>query len=198
LKRDWPRYGTYAAGVLFCAAYAVLFFDPRGRAEMFPGFASMVLSLGLVVWDERRLPREAIADAFPEASRTLDVIATGPIAVVLHFLKTRWNTGKMRALAIAYAANVAFVAIDFVLSGEGDAGTLALSVLVPPLVLALVWRVFVFLRDRFDVERVLVLVGLAIVFASAAGIAVVLGSTLGAIALALVWIAASARAMRGP
>jgi hypothetical protein len=85
------RYGYGFAAVAFVLAYVILLTDPKARAEMFPWVVSTGACLGAIVWDERRLRADRLACAFP-SSRTLHVLAFGPIAVVLHFLRTRWPT----------------------------------------------------------------------------------------------------------
>lgn len=47
------------------------------------------LSWAALVVDERRLPRAQLARAWPPATRSLAVLWFGPLAVVLHFARTR-------------------------------------------------------------------------------------------------------------
>ncbi len=48
-----------------------------------------VLAFAVVLWDERRLPKEQLERAWPPVSRTLAVVAFGPLALPVHFWRTR-------------------------------------------------------------------------------------------------------------
>lgn len=204
------EYAIYWAAAFFIIAYGILFTDPAARVDMAPWFASTVASIAVVVLDERRLDKESLENAFPKASRTLDLIAVSQIAVVLHFLRTRWprefHVGKMlRAWGVAIVggalATLPQIAISIVIDPGDDllgdlVETLFVLVLLP-LVLLAVWRVFVALRALFDIEHVLVLVGLTITFGSAAAIALAIPAPLwGTLLLLMVWVGAIALAIR--
>ena len=176
----FTRAGSLFAGVTFVLAYVVLLFDPIARAEMWPWVISTGACLGLVIWDERNSPPERLALAFP-ASRTMHIIAFGPIAVIVHFLRTRWASGALRALAIAAAAGFVVTApqlvVSFIASPDETLADLPETILVlalAPLPLAMIWGIFRQLGKLFDVQRALVLLGIVLVFGSAAGIGLAL------------------------
>jgi hypothetical protein len=166
--------------VSFVLAYVVLLFDPVARGEMWPWVISTGACLGAIAWDERRLPKDRLALAFP-ASRTMHVIAFGPIAVVVHFLRTRWPTGIFRALGLAALAGLAVTLPQLVVSmfaspeetlQEIPETVIVLALL--PIPIALIWRALVWLHAAFDLELVLVGIGIVLVFGSAAGIGIAL------------------------
>ena len=200
---DLPRYGTYAAGVVFCLAYAMLMFDPSARSEMAPWISSTGASLALVLWDERRLAAEDALCGLPGPSRTLDVIAFGQIAVVMHFLRTRWRRGRALAVGIAAAACLGVTTPQIGFSMLDDPGQTArelpetLIVLAfLPLPIALVWRAFVLLSRRVDLEGGLVLVGITITFGGATAIAMAIPAPLwGSALLFAIFIGVMAHAL---
>lgn len=201
----FTRAGGLFAGVTFVLAYVVLLFDPIARAEMWPWVISTGACLGLVIWDERRSPPERLALAFP-ASRTMHIIAFGPIAVIVHFLRTRWPSGAFRALAIAAGAGFAVTVPQLLVSAIAspqetlsDLPETIVALALAPLPLALIWGFFTLLGKLFDVQVPLVLLGIVLVFGSAAGIAVALHRPVWSIAVAVaVMVGAIARAVRDP
>lgn len=56
------------------------------------------LSFAAVIVDERRLDADALARAWPPASRDAALIAFGFLAVPLHFLRTRGDLRSARGL----------------------------------------------------------------------------------------------------
>ena len=88
-----------------------------------------LLCWGVLVLDERRLDPPRLARAWPAVSRTAAVLAFGPLAVVLHFARTRGSfrsaTDVLRkllglALGLVLAALVV-VAASFVIEVLADA-----------------------------------------------------------------------------
>lgn len=79
----------------------------------------------VVLVDERRLPREALARAWPPASRDAAIVGFGPLALVVHFAKTRGHMrsgrgvlGLAAGLALGLVATaVVLVASALVLEG---------------------------------------------------------------------------------
>jgi hypothetical protein len=56
------------------------------------------LSWAALVIDERRMPSAQLARAWPPATRSLAVLWFGPLAVVLHFARTRGSFESFAAL----------------------------------------------------------------------------------------------------
>ena len=71
----------------------------------------------VVIWDERRLPPERLARAWPAVSRDAAIVAFSQIAVVVHFWKTRrWSVvGFLLGLLAAVVATLPTLALDLVL-----------------------------------------------------------------------------------
>lgn len=176
----FTRIGNWIAGIAFVLAYLILLTDAKARAEMWPWVVSTGACLGVIVWDEQRLPKDRLALAFP-ASRTMHVIAFGPIAVWMHFLRTRWTSGRLRAIGVAIVAGLAVtvpqLAVSMMTSAEETVDELPetlVALAIAPLPLVLIWRVLSWIDEVLDVGRVLVAVGLVLVFGSAIGIGIVL------------------------
>jgi hypothetical protein len=71
-----------------------------------------ILSWAALVIDERRLSSAQLARAWPPATRSLAVLWFGPLAVVLHFARTRGSFGELvevgrKALGFALGLGVA-------------------------------------------------------------------------------------------
>jgi hypothetical protein len=62
--------------------------------------AQILLPLWLIRRDERRLPRAQQVYAFPEATFWIAIVCFGPLAVLVHFLRTRRG---LRGLALGLA-----------------------------------------------------------------------------------------------
>jgi hypothetical protein len=208
MEQRWLRYGTWAAGGLFFLAYAILFTDAGARREMAPWFVSTVASLAIVVWDERRLSKEKLESAFPAASRTLDVIAVAQLAVVLHFLRTRWPKtldplAMLRAYALSVVAGVAAtlpqLAVSMVVEPSAtpqDLPATMIMLAVIPLPLLLLWRFFFHVQRVADVESILVMVGLLITFGGASAVSMAIPAPLWvSISIAVIGLGALARAI---
>jgi hypothetical protein len=165
------RYGFRVAAALFVLAYAVVLTDKAARPEMLPWFATTILSIGFVLWDERRLPPARRADAFP-VSGALHLVAFLQLAVALHFLRTRWKDGWLRALAVAAAGTILVTIPELILAPSEPDETvldLVLSVVVLallPLPLLLLWRAFSWLEDAVGLQRWAVGLGVGILGAS--------------------------------
>jgi hypothetical protein len=183
----FTRAGGIFAGVTFVLAYCVLLFDPIARAQMWPWVISTGACVGVLVWDERRLPPERLALAFP-ASRTMHVLAFGPIAVIVHFLRTRWPLGIGRAIGAGIAGGLVVTLPEVIVSAIGSPAetledlplTIGALVLVP-IVLAILGVVLEWFLGLFGFERAinglangLLALGLVIVFGSAVGIGIAL------------------------
>jgi hypothetical protein len=69
----------------------------------------VVLSLIVILADEKRLARRGLPAAWPPATRTLFVVTLWPLALVLHAARTR---GSLRSLREA-GRFVAFAAVGF-------------------------------------------------------------------------------------
>jgi hypothetical protein len=195
-ETKFTRAGGTFAGVTFVLAYCVLLFDPVARAQMWPWVISTGACIGLLIWDERRLPESRLALAFP-ASRNMHVLAFGPLAVIVHFIRTRWPLGIARALGAAIVAGLVVTVPEVLVSMIGspsetleDLPVTIVALVIAPLLLALVWAVLNALQGLFDLERALVLVGIFLVFGSTAGIAVALHES-------VVWIGASLAVLAG-
>ena len=176
----FTRIGNLIAGIAFVLAYVILLTDAKARSEMWPWVISTGACFGAIVWDERRLRQDRLALAFP-ASRTMHVIAFGPIAVWMHFLRTRWTSGRLRAIGVSILAGLAVtvpqLAVSMMTSAEETVDELPetiVALLIAPLPLVLVWRVLAWIDEVLDLQQVLVAVGLVLVFGSAIGIGIVL------------------------
>lgn len=201
----FTRAGGIFAGVTYVLAHCVVLFDAGARAQLWPGLLSTGAAFGVLLWDERRSP--ALRPRMFASSRTVHIIAFGPIAVLMHFLRTRWPVAKERvgfvgwvrevvtnlkrlslkgiltgswrrivAVAVGIFAMIVVAVPEMVLSppqpDDDDIGVADVAVVL--LGIVLVWRLLVLLDRWFVLDRVLVVVGLVILFGSTLGIGIVL------------------------
>lgn len=78
------------------------------------------LTFALVIADERRLRADRLARAWPPQSRDAAIIAFGPLALIVHFAKTRGRLRSARGLAgaaVGLAMGVAALLVVLVVSG---------------------------------------------------------------------------------
>lgn len=176
----FTRIGNLVAGIAFVLAYLILLTDAKARAEMWPWVVSTGACLGAIVWDERRLREDRLALAFP-ASRTMHVIAFGPIAVWMHFLRTRWTSGRLRAIGVSILAGLAVtipqLAVSMIASAEetvADLPETLVALAIAPLPLVLLWRLLAWIDAVLDLQRAFVALAVVLVFGSAIGIGIVL------------------------
>lgn len=74
---------------------------------------STALTFAVVLFDERGLDGERLARAWPPSSRDAAIVMFGPLALPLHFARTRGELGSARGLVRVVIGLAAGLALAF-------------------------------------------------------------------------------------
>ena len=87
------------------------------------------LTFLVVILDERRLPEDKLERAWPPSSRDAAIVAFGPLALPIHFAKTRGSLRSLRGLLgfpVGLAIGAAALVVVALVSGLLVEGVYAL------------------------------------------------------------------------
>jgi hypothetical protein len=85
-----------------------------------PWAVTTALTFAIVIVDERRMSAERLERAWPPASRDAAIVVFGPLALLIHFMKTRGHLRSARGvlgLSIGLVMGVVAVGLVAVASG---------------------------------------------------------------------------------